>query len=134
MSRSGSQSRVLRPTRKVGVWFCLTDDDLDIVRSRRHLVVGQFYVFRQPMVWTLPVNGFMMDVRHAPREVQETAFKIGIDSIYSGRSAAQMVTDGEDRIENATRSGRANSRQRSCGEKEHVPERFDVVRKGSHDE
>jgi Domain of unknown function (DUF6398) len=28
-----------------------------------------------PMVWMLEVNGFMMDVRHAPREVQEIAFK-----------------------------------------------------------
>jgi hypothetical protein len=27
-----------------------------------------------PMVWMLQVNGFMMDVRNAPREVQEIAF------------------------------------------------------------
>ena len=27
-----------------------------------------------PMVWMLQVNGFMVDVRHAPREVQEIAF------------------------------------------------------------
>ena len=27
-----------------------------------------------PMVWMLQVNGFMMDVRHAPRELQEMAF------------------------------------------------------------
>jgi len=31
-----------------------------------------------PMVWMLEVNGFMMDVRHAPREVQEIAFKKGL--------------------------------------------------------
>jgi hypothetical protein len=31
-----------------------------------------------PMVWTLEVNGFMVDVRHAPREVQEIAFKKGL--------------------------------------------------------
>ena len=31
-----------------------------------------------PMVWMLQVNGFMMDVRHAPREVQEIAFKKGL--------------------------------------------------------
>ena len=31
-----------------------------------------------PLVWTLEVNGFMMDVRHAPREVQEIAFKKGL--------------------------------------------------------
>jgi hypothetical protein len=31
-----------------------------------------------PMVWMLQVNGFMMDVRHAPREVQEMAFNKGL--------------------------------------------------------
>jgi hypothetical protein len=31
-----------------------------------------------PMVWTLEVNGFLVDVRHAPREVQEIAFRKGL--------------------------------------------------------
>ena len=31
-----------------------------------------------PMVWMLQVNGFMVDVRHAPREVQELAFRKGL--------------------------------------------------------
>ena len=31
-----------------------------------------------PMVWMLRVNGFMMDIRHAPREAQEVAFKKGL--------------------------------------------------------
>lgn len=31
-----------------------------------------------PMVWILQVNGFMVDVRHAPREVQEIAFNKGL--------------------------------------------------------
>jgi hypothetical protein len=31
-----------------------------------------------PMVWMLQINGFMMDVRHAPREVQEIAFNKGL--------------------------------------------------------
>jgi hypothetical protein len=31
-----------------------------------------------PMVWMLQVNGFMVDVRRAPREVQEIAFKKGL--------------------------------------------------------
>jgi Domain of unknown function (DUF6398) len=33
---------------------------------------------QNPMVWTLQVNGFPMDVRRAPREVQEIAFKKGL--------------------------------------------------------
>src|ERR1019366_1499127 len=31
-----------------------------------------------PMVWTVEVNGFLVDVRHAPREVQEIAFNKGL--------------------------------------------------------
>jgi hypothetical protein len=31
-----------------------------------------------PMAWMLEVNGFMMDVRHAPRDVQELAFNKGL--------------------------------------------------------
>ena len=31
-----------------------------------------------PLVWMLQVNGFMMDVRQAPREVQEMAFEKGL--------------------------------------------------------
>ncbi len=31
-----------------------------------------------PMVWMLQVNGYMADVRHAPREVQEIAFNKGL--------------------------------------------------------
>jgi hypothetical protein len=31
-----------------------------------------------PLVWMLEVNGFLMDIRHAPREVQEIAFHKGL--------------------------------------------------------
>jgi hypothetical protein len=31
-----------------------------------------------PMVWMLEVNGFLMDIRHAPRELQEVAFEKGL--------------------------------------------------------
>ena len=31
-----------------------------------------------PMIWTLEVNGFLMDIRHAPRELQEAAFTKGL--------------------------------------------------------
>ena len=30
-----------------------------------------------PLVWMLNVNGFMIDIRSAPREAQEVAFKKG---------------------------------------------------------
>ncbi len=31
-----------------------------------------------PLIWMLEINGFMMDVRNAPREVQEIAFEKGL--------------------------------------------------------
>lgn len=31
-----------------------------------------------PLIWTLEINGFLMDVRRFPREVQELAFKKGL--------------------------------------------------------
>jgi len=31
-----------------------------------------------PLVWMLEVNGLIVDVRHAPREVQEIAFNKGL--------------------------------------------------------
>ena len=31
-----------------------------------------------PMVWMLTVNGFLMDIRLAPREAQEIAFEKGL--------------------------------------------------------
>jgi len=31
-----------------------------------------------PVVWTLNVNGFHVDIRHAPREVQQIAFEKGL--------------------------------------------------------
>ena len=31
-----------------------------------------------PLVWVLQVNGLMVDVRQAPREVQEIAFQKGL--------------------------------------------------------
>lgn len=33
---------------------------------------------RNPLVWMLQVNGFMVDVRHMPREVQEIAYQKGL--------------------------------------------------------
>ena len=30
------------------------------------------------LVWMIQVNGFVMDARHAPREIQEEAFRKGL--------------------------------------------------------
>ena len=36
-----------------------------------------------PKVWMLEVNGFLMDVRHAAREVQELAFEKGFKATWT---------------------------------------------------
>ena len=33
---------------------------------------------QNPLVWMLEVNGLLIDVRHAPREIQEVAFRQGL--------------------------------------------------------
>jgi uncharacterized protein DUF6398 len=35
-------------------------------------------VDKNPLIWMLSVNGLMIDVRHAPREIQEAAFRQGL--------------------------------------------------------
>lgn len=47
-----------------------------------------------PIIWMLTVNGFMMDVRYAPREVQEIAFNKGL---IPHISAARRVSDAEEK-------------------------------------
>ena len=36
------------------------------------------HIDENPLVWMLEVNGFLMDIRHAPREAQEIAFEKGL--------------------------------------------------------
>jgi len=42
-----------------------------------------------PLVWMLEVNGFLMDIRSAPREVQEVAFEKGLIPYIPADRAAQ---------------------------------------------
>jgi hypothetical protein len=35
-------------------------------------------VDQNPLIWMLEVNGLIMDVRHAPRAIQEEAFRKGL--------------------------------------------------------
>ena len=41
-----------------------------------------------PYVWLLSVNGFIIDVRHAPREIQEEALRLGLIPFIPGESPA----------------------------------------------
>lgn len=42
-----------------------------------------------PLIWMLEVNGFMVDARHMPLEVQDIAFAKGLIPYVPGRQAAQ---------------------------------------------
>jgi len=33
---------------------------------------------KNPLAWMISVNGFIMDARHAPREIQEEAYRLGL--------------------------------------------------------
>ena len=39
-----------------------------------------------PMAWMMEVNGLLMDIRHAPREIQVLAYEKGNDPVHSRRS------------------------------------------------
>lgn len=47
-----------------------------------------------PMVWTLSVNGFLMDIRHAPREAQEIAFEKGLIPYIPADRSHESNDDG----------------------------------------
>ena len=48
------------------------------------------------MVWMLQVNGFMVDVGHAPREVQEIAFNKGLIPYIPADRQQEGVNDGKE--------------------------------------
>ena len=49
-----------------------------------------------PMAWLIQVDGFMMDARHAPREIQEEAFRRGlIPYIPGGKDGSAEAGDDE---------------------------------------
>jgi hypothetical protein len=57
----------------------LPDDELEIARSWQHpewTLPGRME--DNPLVWMLEVNGLMLDIRRAPRELQEIAFRKGL--------------------------------------------------------
>ena len=52
-------------------------DALDLIRLDPDWCVPAM-LEKNPLVWMLKVNGFVMDARHAPREVQEEAYRLGL--------------------------------------------------------
>jgi len=51
---------------------------------------------KNPLVWMLEVNGFIMDIRTAPREVQEAAYAKGLIPFIPNDEAESGSQSGED--------------------------------------
>ncbi len=52
-------------------------DELDIIPVDPDWCIPTMLV-KNPLVWTLDVGGFLMDVRYAPREIQEEVYRQGL--------------------------------------------------------
>ena len=52
-------------------------DELDLIRLDPDWCVPAM-LEKNPLAWMLQVNGFIMDARDAPREVQEEAYRLGL--------------------------------------------------------
>ena len=50
---------------------------------------------RNPLVWMLEVNGFLMDIRHAPREAQVAAYENGLIPYVPADQQRAVMNDGE---------------------------------------
>lgn len=44
-----------------------------------------------PMVWMLQINGFIVDIRHQPLELQEAAYKQGLIPFIPGKQVDNLV-------------------------------------------
>lgn len=52
-----------------------------------------------PLVWMIKVNGFVMDARYAPREIQEEAYRLGlIPYIPADQQEAEPESDTEPKV------------------------------------
>ena len=52
-------------------------DELDLIQFDPDWCTSAI-LEHNPLVWTLKVNGFLMDIRMAPREAQEEAYRLGL--------------------------------------------------------
>jgi uncharacterized protein DUF6398 len=76
------------PSSQIASYFGLSSSTMQ-ARSRQIRDLLDMYQFdpewtlpsmvdKNPLIWMLEVNGFIIDVRHAPREIQEEAFRKGL--------------------------------------------------------
>jgi len=76
------------PASQIASYFSLSSSTMQ-ARSKQIRDLLDMYQFdpewtlpsmvdQNPLIWMLEVNGFIIDVRHAPREIQEEAFRKGL--------------------------------------------------------
>jgi hypothetical protein len=73
-----------------GIWkyFELSSSTMQVKSKQIRDLLGMYpmdpewstpsMIGQNPLVWMLEVNGLIIDVRHAPREIQEAAFRLGL--------------------------------------------------------
>lgn len=64
---------------------------------------------RNPMVWMLEVNGFIMDIRSAPRELQEMAFNQGLIPYIPDDGPVGSVEKVSDKKTGKAKAGKAKA-------------------------
>ncbi len=70
-----------------------------------------------PLVWILEVNGFVMDIRTAPRQVQEEAYRLGlIPFIPADKEEPQTKSDTEAKVIKFPSGQEETARQKSIRE------------------
>jgi hypothetical protein len=93
-------------------------DELDLIRFDPDWCTSSI-LEHNPLVWTLKVNGFLMDIRMAPREAQEEAYRLGLipyipadravpePSAYSGTKIIQFPS-GQNKTSEAQSAEKQN--------------------------
>ena len=73
-------------------------DELDMMRFDPQWCT-QAILEHNPLVWTLKVNGILMDIRMAPREAQEEAYRLGlIPYIPADKPTPEATADAQTKI------------------------------------
>jgi len=64
---------------------------------------------RNPMIWMLSVNGYLMDIRQAPREIQEEAFRKGLIPYIPADNCHGLFEPGRDHVKQKPHGTKSDS-------------------------
>ena len=88
-------------------------DELDLIRLDPDWCTPAM-LQDNPLVWMLEVNGFVMDARYAPRQIQEEAYRLGlIPFIPADKEEPQPKSDTEAKVIKFPPGQKETTRQKS---------------------